>query len=198
MHQHTVARKERSVLRGRTYRLSLPEPTHFGNAGYLRGVNRWLTRNPLCSLRATRVRHVEVDATCRSTPRAILIAPDPAMAPPPLTAALLQFFLQPDLDQRLIRHVARVRSGLDAVEKMDRQPQGNRLCRWLQIGKGRAHGLGLVKVLRRIVRLPKSAFHSFGSERRHRLKRLVHKLPFLSDAYPVLKSHGSTYRHHVK
>ena len=48
-----VARKERSGLRGRIYTPPLFVPTSLRNAECLHVVNRWLTRNTLCSLRAT-------------------------------------------------------------------------------------------------------------------------------------------------
>ena len=49
------------------------------------------------------------------------------------TLRLLQFFPQPNLDQRLIRNVTFVRRVLDAFKHVRRQAQRDAVCTGLQI-----------------------------------------------------------------
>lgn len=52
-----------------------------------------------------------------------------------------QIFLQPDLDQRLVRDVARIRGALDGAQQVLGQSKRNRLGRGFQVRQSRLLGL---------------------------------------------------------
>ena len=76
-------------------------------------------------------------------------------------------FLQPYLDQRLIRYVARVGGGLDGVEQMLGKAQGNGLGRRFQIGQDDAPGLRPVNMIGAVVGFPERAFLGFRGKIRN-------------------------------
>jgi hypothetical protein len=76
------------------------------------------------------------------------------------TLALLgvEFLRQPDLDQRLIPHVALVGGDLDAIEQALRQAQRNGGGGQLQVAEPRPLRLAPIDLVGRIVGLPKLPF----------------------------------------
>jgi len=83
------------------------------------------------------------------------IAPQPAAV---LALLGVEFLRQPDLDQRLIRHVALVGGDLDAIEQALRQAQRNGGRGQLQVREPRPLRLAPIDVVGRIVGLPKLPF----------------------------------------
>ena len=106
----------------------------------------------------------------------------------------VHLLLQPDLDQRLIRNVSRIRGDLNRIQQMLRQSQRDRLRRRLQLGERCGSSLAPVEVFRGIVLFPERPFGCFAGEFRNGLSALAHKLLSLSWTYPEPKSRGSLYR----
>ena len=86
----------------------------------------------------------------------------------------VHLLLEPDLDQRLIGHVALVGGDLDAIEQVLRQPQRDRRGRQLEIGKARALRLAPIDIVGGVVGLPKFPLLPLRcAKSRDRLKFLV-------------------------
>ena len=87
----------------------------------------------------------------------------------------VQLLLQPDLDQRLIRHVPRVCGVFDGVQQVLGQPQRNRFGRGFQVRQRDLFGFRPVKVLGGVVRFPERALLRLVGELRYGFSLLVHK-----------------------
>ena len=66
----------------------------------------------------------------------------------------MDFFLQPNFDQRLVRDIARVGRRFDGIQKVLWQTQRYGLCRGLQVGQRYLLGFRPVQVRCGIVGLP--------------------------------------------
>ena len=83
---------------------------------------------------------------------------------PANTARLLQLLLRPNLDERLLRHVAFVGGVLDAFEHVGGQSQRNAVRAGFEVGERDALRLRQIKVIGRVVRFPERTFFRLSLE----------------------------------
>lgn len=102
--------------------------------------------------------------------------------------------LQPYLDQRLIRHVARIGRGLDGVEQVLRQPQRDGVGRGFQVGQDDVLGFRPIDIVRAVVGFPERAFLGLRGEGRNGFKALGHRCFAPSGACRARKSPGFSSR----
>src|SRR5947209_4198114 len=77
---------------------------------------------------------------------------------------------EPGLNQRLIGNITLVGGNLDALKKRDRQPEGDRGRRRLEVWKAHMLGLAPVDIIAGVVRFPETPLFRFAPEFRYRLK----------------------------